>query len=117
MVRSIMLGQKDGFNRFGPVFARLKNVIVEVAAHTRMARKRSVGFFHWFVMVGFLLGYISTHGILSQLGMFLGKGTLCSMAVVFFVLPGIMYLLDGLIRRTTWHADFLKKGDALNEKA
>ncbi|WP_295652902.1 heterodisulfide reductase-related iron-sulfur binding cluster [uncultured Dietzia sp.] len=58
MVRSIMLGQKDGFNRFGPVFARLKNVIVEVAAHTRMARKRSVGFFHWFVMVGFLLGFI-----------------------------------------------------------
>ena len=27
-------------------------------------------------VVGFLLGYISTHGLLSQLGFFLGKGTL-----------------------------------------
>ncbi len=68
-------------------------------------------------VVGFLMGYISTHGILSQLGMFLGKGTLLSMAVVFFVLPGLMYLLDGFIRRTTRHADFLRKGEALDEKA
>lgn len=68
-------------------------------------------------VVGYLLGFISTHGILNQLGMFLGKGTLCSMAVVFFVLPGLMYLLDGFIRRTTRHADFLKKGETLNEKA
>ena len=52
-------------------------------------------------VVGFLLGYLSTHGLLSQLGMFLGKGTLCSLAIVFFVLPGLLYLLDGLIRRTT----------------
>lgn len=52
-------------------------------------------------VVGFLLGYLSTHGLLSQLGMFLGKGTLCSLAIVFFVLPGLLYLLDGLIRRPT----------------
>ena len=53
-------------------------------------------------VVDFLLGYLSTHGLLSQLGMFLGKGTLCSLAIVFFVLPGLLYLLDGLIRRTTF---------------
>ena len=58
MVRSLFLGQKDGFDRLRPILPRLKNVIVEVGAHTRMARKRSVGFFHWFVMVGFLLGSI-----------------------------------------------------------
>lgn len=52
-------------------------------------------------VVGFLLGYISTHGLLSQLGMFLGRGTLCSMAIVLFVLPGLLYLLDGLIRATS----------------
>ena len=52
-------------------------------------------------VVGFLLGYLSTHGLLSQLGMFLGKGTLCSLAIVFFVLPGLLYLLDSLIRHTT----------------
>ncbi len=45
-------------------------------------------------VVGFLLGIISTHGLLSQLGYFLGKGTLCSLAIVLFVLPGLLYLLD-----------------------
>lgn len=52
-------------------------------------------------VVGFLLGNISTHGLLSQLGMFLGWGTLCSMIIVLFVLPGLLYLLDGLIRKTS----------------
>ena len=47
-------------------------------------------------VVGFLLGIISTHGLLSQLGYFLGKGTLCSLAIVLFVLPGMLYLLDPL---------------------
>ncbi len=45
-------------------------------------------------VVGFLLGIFSTHGLLSQLGYFLGKGTLCSLAIVLFVLPGLLYLLD-----------------------
>lgn len=46
-------------------------------------------------VVGFLLGKISTHGLLSQLGYFLGKGTLCSLVIVFFALPGMLYLFDG----------------------
>ena len=45
-------------------------------------------------VVGFLLGAISSHGVLSQLGYFLGKGTLCSLAIVLFVLPGMLYLFD-----------------------
>ena len=49
--------------------------------------------------VGFLLGIVSTHGLLSQLGYFLGKGTLCSLAIVLFVLPGLLYLFDKLIIR------------------
>ncbi len=52
-------------------------------------------------VVGFLLGIISTHGLLSQLGFFLGKGTLCSLVIVLFALPGMLYLFD----RT-----FIKKG-------
>lgn len=48
-------------------------------------------------VVGFLLGMISTHGLLSQLGFLLGKGTMCSLAAVLFVLPGFLYLSDGLI--------------------
>lgn len=50
-------------------------------------------------VVGFLLGAISSHGVLSQLGYFLGKGTLCSLAIVLFVLPGILYLFDGAFIR------------------
>ncbi len=45
-------------------------------------------------VVGFLLGAFSTHGLLSQLGYFLGKGTLCSLAIILFVLPGLLYLSD-----------------------
>lgn len=48
-------------------------------------------------VVGFLLGIFSTHGLLSQLVYFLGKGTLCSLAIVLFVLPGLLYLFDRLI--------------------
>ena len=50
-------------------------------------------------IVGFLLGYISTHGLLSQLGMFLGKGTLLSLFIVLFVLPGLLYLFDRWVYR------------------
>ena len=45
-------------------------------------------------VVGFLLGAISTHGLLSQLVYLLGKGTICSLVAVLFVLPGFLYLLD-----------------------
>lgn len=61
-------------------------------------------------VVGFLMGYISTHGLLSQLGFFLGRGALLSMVIVLFALPGMLYLLDGLIERTTKGAVFVKKG-------
>ena len=62
-------------------------------------------------VVGFLMGYISTHGLLSQLGFFLGRGAQLSMGIVLFALPGMLYLLDGLIERTTRGAVFLKKGE------
>lgn len=46
------------------------------------------------ISVGFLLGKMSTHGLLSQLGYLLGKGTICSLISVLFVLPGMLYLTD-----------------------
>lgn len=52
-------------------------------------------------VVGFLLGKMSSNGLLAQLGMFLGIGAICSLVIVFFVLPGFLYLFDGL---------FMKKG-------
>lgn len=50
-------------------------------------------------VVGLLMGRISTHGLLSQLGYLLGRGTICSFIVVLFVLPGFLYLLDGTITK------------------
>lgn len=48
-------------------------------------------------VVGFLMGMISTHGLISQLGYFLGRGTLYSLAVVLFVLPGLLYIFDRIV--------------------
>lgn len=48
-------------------------------------------------VVGFLMGMMSTHGLLSQLGYLLGRGTLCSLAVVMLALPGLLYVFDRLI--------------------
>ena len=45
-------------------------------------------------IAGYILGKISTHGILSELGIFLFRGTLLSLIFVLFVLPGLLYVLD-----------------------
>lgn len=57
-------------------------------------------------VVGFLLGYISSHGLLAQLGVFLGRGTLCSLGIVMFVVPGLLYVCDRFIQKTTKNTDF-----------
>ena len=59
-------------------------------------------------VVGFLMGWVSTHGLLSQLGYFLGRGALLSIVIVLFALPAMLYLLDGFIERTTKGVKFLK---------
>lgn len=66
-------------------------------------------------IVGFLLGGISSHGMLSEMGMFLGKGTLLSIINVFFVLPGLLYLFDNLIRRTTLKSNFYQPRKELKQ--
>ncbi|MBO5524368.1 MAG: hypothetical protein J5986_11950, partial [Roseburia sp.] len=40
-----------------------------------------------------------THGLLSQLGYLLGRGTICSLLAVLFVLPGFLYLADPLFMK------------------
>ena len=64
-------------------------------------------------VVGFLLGIISTHGLLSQLGYFLGRGTICSMIAVLFVLPCFLYVTDGICieRKKKKQAKKQVKGD------
>lgn len=58
-------------------------------------------------VLGFFLGGMTSHGVLSQLGYLLGKGTLCSLVIVLFVLPGLLYLLDNVIQHTTKDARFI----------
>lgn len=60
-------------------------------------------------VMGFLLGGMTTHGVLSQLGYLLGKGTLCSLIIVIFVVPGLLYSLDKLIQKTSLGLKFLNK--------
>ena len=48
-------------------------------------------------IVGLLLGWISSNQLLAQLGIFVGRGAIFSLAIVLFVLPGLLYICDGLI--------------------
>lgn len=48
-------------------------------------------------IVGFLLGWISSNQLLAQLGIFVGRGAIFSLAIVLFVLPGLLYICDGMI--------------------
>ncbi|MUM15461.1 (Fe-S)-binding protein [Mycobacterium sp. CBMA271] len=57
MLRVILSGQPDG-TRWRPIVPRVKTVIIEVVAHTRMNKFRTVGWAHWLVMVGFLGGFL-----------------------------------------------------------
>lgn len=50
-------------------------------------------------IAGFILGKISTMGVLSEIGILLFRGTLLSLIMVLFVLPGLLYVLDKPIKK------------------
>lgn len=50
-------------------------------------------------VVGLLLGYVSSNQLLSQLGVFIGRGAIFSLLIVLFVLPGLLYAFDRLVIR------------------
>jgi Fe-S oxidoreductase len=58
MVKVIRLGQPDGTRR-GPFVPRMRTLLTEFAAHTRMNRNKSSGRAHWLVMWGFLIGFLA----------------------------------------------------------
>ena len=60
-------------------------------------------------VAGVALGFVSTNGIISQLGTILGRGAAISAAMVLFFLPALLVLFDGLIQKTTWGGHGLKK--------
>ncbi len=47
-------------------------------------------------VVGLLMGYLSSNQLLAQLGFLLGRGTLFSLVIVLFVLPGLLSITDRL---------------------
>lgn len=63
-------------------------------------------------VAGIVLGSISTNGVLSQLGILIGRGAVISFILVIFVLPGLLMFFDKLIEKLTLHADFYKGGKA-----
>ena len=50
-------------------------------------------------ITGFLLAAFSSHGMIAQIGLLLGRGTLCTLFAVLFVLPGLMMLFDRQVIR------------------
>ena len=61
---------------------------------------------------GLMLGFISTNGVISQLGILVGRGAVLSSVLVLLVLPGLVHLLDGVIYKTTKNLNFYQKKPA-----
>ena len=59
-------------------------------------------------LAGIILGKVSTNGVLSQLGILIGRGAALSFVLVIFVLPTLLLLFDGVIRKTTLHCRFYR---------
>ena len=51
---------------------------------------------------GFIIRFVTTNGIISSLGLCIGRGTLISIVLVMCVLPQILILGDKLIERTSF---------------
>lgn len=63
--------------------------IVDTIKTTTVSIMRSASIL---TLAGVLLWKISTHGVLSQLGHLLGRGTVLSTIIVLFVIPGMLYI-------------------------
>lgn len=51
-------------------------------------------------VMGFLLAIFSSQRMIAQVGMLLGRGTLCSLFAVLFVLPGYLMIFDKYVLKT-----------------
>ncbi len=60
---------------------------------------------------GILLTVISTQPVISILGGCIGRGTIISMLLVIFVLPGILVLGDKIIERTSFEMKGIELGE------
>ena len=73
-----------------------KNTIIQTLSDTFVSIMTSGSVL---TVVGFLLGIMSSNQLLAQLGVFVGRGAVFSLAIVLFVLPGLLTICDGMIIR------------------
>jgi predicted RND superfamily exporter protein len=60
-------------------------------------------------LAGFCLAITSSNGIVKEIGILLGRGTLLSMVSVMCFLPALLYLFDRIIGKTTLGARFINQ--------
>ena len=60
---------------------------------------------------GLMLGVMSTNGIISQLGILVGRGGILSGILVLFVLPSLLVFMDKPIYYLTYKLDFFQEKD------
>lgn len=73
-----------------------KKAIIETLSTTSVSILTSASIL---TISGFVLGYISTNRVLSQLGILIGRGAILSTILVLFVLPASLYLFDFAVER------------------
>lgn len=70
-----------------------KEAIIETIASVAVSILTSASVL---IIVGFLMGFISSNQLLAQLGKFIGFGGTCSLFIVVFIVPGLLYMFDKL---------------------
>lgn len=65
-------------------------------------------------LAGFALYYTSTLTIVQELGLVLGRGAILSLFMVVFFLPGLLYLFDKIVEKTSYKRTFLRKDQPEN---
>ncbi len=58
--------------------------------------------------VGFILWITSTNPVVSSIGLLLGRGALLAFTMVVLLLPAMLVMLDKLIDKTSWKANFYR---------
>ncbi len=55
------------------------------------------------IVCGFVISFVSSQSSISTVGRLIGSGGISSIAMILFVLPATLYLLDGFIMKLTWN--------------
>ena len=82
-----------------------KAAISQTVANTTASILTSAGIL---ASAGFILGEISSNGMVGEFGILIGRGAALSAAMVLLFLPAMLYFCDGIIQKTTLGLKFYK---------